>query len=80
MELIAGFVLQYPELAGLLSILYVLGLCNKPLFSFLHTLVDATETAKDNEFLARLEASKGYKIVSYVLDWAVRIKLPQEKK
>jgi len=80
MELFASLVLQYPQVAGILSALYVLGLCNKPLFSLLHTAVDATETIKDNELLAKLEASKAYKIISYVLDWAVRIKLPQEKK
>lgn len=70
-------VAKYPIAAGVLSVLYVMGFCFKPLFTFLHAYVDATESLKDNELLAKIEGSKIYKSVAYGLDWIVRIKLPQ---
>jgi hypothetical protein len=73
-------VTKYPLAAGVLSSLYIAGICFKPLFGVFHKYVDATESIKDNEFLAKVEASKAYKAVAYLLDLAVRIKLPVEKK
>lgn len=76
MDVILALVQKYPQAAGLLAAMYVAGVCFKPLFSLLHTYVDATQTIKDNEVLAAVEASKAYQVIQYVLDWAVRIKLP----
>lgn len=81
MELfIIDLVSKYPTLAGVLAALYVLSSINKPLFSLLRAYVDATETIKDNELLSAVEASKAYAVVQYVLDWAVRVKLPKLDK
>lgn len=70
---------KYPIALSVLSALYILGAINKPLFTLLHKYAEATDTKSDNEFLAKIESSKAYKAVSYFLDWAVRIKLPQPK-
>ncbi len=81
MELfILDLVQRYPMLAGSLSILYIFGMINKPFFLFMHSLTDATETKTDNEILAKIEGSRLYKGVAFVLDWAVRIKLPSKGK
>lgn len=71
---------KYPMAAGVMSVLYIAGVCFKPAFTLLHTYVNATPSVKDNELLAKVEASKAYKAIAYVLDWAVRIKLPQGSK
>lgn len=81
MELfILDLVQKYPVMTGVLALLYIFGAVNKPFFVFLHSLVDATETIKDNEFLSKVEASRAYRTIVFVLDWAVRIKLPVIKK
>ena len=73
-------VTKYPVLSGVLAGLYILSAINKPLFTLLHAYVDATETIKDNEILSAIEGSKAYAVVKYILDWAVRVKLPTAEK
>jgi hypothetical protein len=65
-----------PFLAQLLVYVGALRLIFKPLFSFLHSVVDATPTPKDNELLAKAEGSKLMSVISYALDYLASIKLP----
>jgi len=71
---------KHPVALSVLSALYVLSAINKPLFTLLHKYVEATESSSDNELLNKVENSKVYKAISYLLDWVVRVKLPQPKK
>lgn len=77
--LILDLVQKYPLATGILSILYIFGMVNKPFFAFLHSLANATENNKDNAMLDAVESSRAYKWLAFVLDWAVRIKLPVKK-
>lgn len=71
---------KHPVALSVLSALYVLSAINKPLFTLLHKYVEATASSSDNELLNKVENSKVYKAISYLLDWVVRVKLPQPKK
>jgi hypothetical protein len=46
----------------------------KPIMSFLHEFVVLTPTLKDDEILKKLEDSKIFKVVLYVLDWILSLK------
>jgi hypothetical protein len=71
-------VVKYPFLATTVAVVGVLRLINKPLFSFLRVVTAATKTPSDDAFLDKVETSKVYKTVSYVLDWFGSIKSPTE--
>ena len=76
MELfIAGFAAKYPIILTILSIMGMARLILKPLMTFLHEMVVVTETTKDNEILDKVEASKIYKGLLFVLDYAFSLKL-----
>jgi len=52
----------------------------KPIMSALMQIVDVTETKTDNEMLQKILDSKWYKVLSWVLDYAVSLKTPQMSK
>lgn len=69
---------QYPWLGNILSIMVTARLVMKPLMSAL------LQISKDTQFgflkfLEELSDSKVYKIVAYILDWVLSIKLPKKK-
>lgn len=51
----------------------------KPLVSLAKTYAASTESTKDDEFIAKLESSKVYQIIIYVIDLVASIKLPGKK-
>lgn len=62
-------------LAQIISVIGSLRTINKPLFSFLNSIVSFTYwTEKDNQWLKSIEASKVYSGVMYVLDWVASVK------
>ena len=69
---------KYPMLMTVFFVIGFLRAINKPLFSFLNTLVKATPTVRDDEILAVVEQSKIYKAIAFVLDWTASIKLPKK--
>ena len=73
------FVQQYPILAQIVAVMVISRGIFKPLFTFLHSVADATPTQKDNAALAKVEASPVYKAIAFVLDWTLSIKLPAAK-
>jgi hypothetical protein len=77
-DLLQKLVDQAPMLTSLFVVVGVLRVVNKPLFAFLHTLVDATPTDVDNKVLNEVEQSKLYTTVTFVLDWLGSIKLPKK--
>lgn len=78
LNLLGSFVAQYPWAVMALTVIGTLRVINKPLFSFFRTFVNATDFTWDNAFLDKVEGSKIYKAVSYVLDWTASIKLPKK--
>ncbi len=76
MDLVIQFAAQYPIVATILMVVGVLRLVNKPLFAFLNTVVAATPTPKDNEILKKIETSKAYQYISFLLDYLGSVKMP----
>lgn len=74
---IINLVQKFPYISGVLLVVGVLRVINKPLFVFLRTFVSATPTPKDDQILDQVETSKAYKTLSFLLDWVGSIKLPQ---
>jgi hypothetical protein len=69
---------QYPLPASVLMLMGALRMINKPLFLILRTIADATPTLKDNEWLEKVERSKLYVSLSFILDYVASVKLPQK--
>ena len=74
-EIIEHIIAANPTLSNLLVVMGVLRLINKPLFTILRIITEATETATDDKALSELESSKGYKAFLYLLDWFSSVKV-----
>lgn len=70
---------KYGWVVSIITWLWVVGMIFKPLFDFAHKVVDATPTDRDNVILAKIEASKVYTSICYVLDWVLRVKVGTQK-
>jgi len=81
--IVLGFIAElaksHPWIATLIS---VMGLCRifaKPIFSFIHAIIDLTPSTKDDGVLASL--SKFFaehwlgKVITYLIDWTTSIKI-----
>jgi len=66
---------KYPWVATALLIVGALRLAVKPLFSALHTYAESTETKQDDEWLAKIENSRGLRWALYLLDWGASGKI-----
>jgi hypothetical protein len=73
--IITALVQKAPWVTAILTVIGVLRLILKPLFSFLHSVVKATPTEKDDQLLAKVEGSTALKWVTYGLDWLCSIKV-----
>jgi len=74
-SLISGLAAKQPTVA---AILVVMGSCRivmKPLLVLVHTIVDQTHSQKDEEILNKVENSKVFKTVLFVLDYLFSIKM-----
>lgn len=79
-NLLAIGVEKYPILMTVFLVIGILRAVNKPLFTFLNSLVKATPTLKDDEVLVAVEQSKIYKAIVFILDWTASVKLPVKKE
>jgi hypothetical protein len=70
---------KYPVVLGLFSVIGLMRAINKPLFAFLRTIAKETVTTKDDTLIDSIEQSKVYKSITFVLDWALSVKLPPPK-
>jgi len=70
---------QYPVVATVLLSVGILRIVMKPLMDLARTFVLATPGTGDDDFLAKVEASKIWQTVLYVLDWLGSIKTPTRK-
>lgn len=69
---------QYPILASVFMVIGVLRAVNKPLFTFLRVVVEATPTAADDEILVKVETSKAYQYFCFILDYFASVKMPEK--
>ncbi len=77
--LVLGFVSQNPIAATVMLVLMVVRAVNKPMFAIAHAIVAATATKSDDEFVAKVEASKAYKAFCWFLDYVFSIKMGTQK-
>lgn len=76
---LGSFAIKYPVLADILGIMVTARLIIKPLMSALITMAkDTNIEVLDN--VAAFSDNKIYKIVAFILDWVLSIKLPSKSK
>lgn len=78
-QLLLDLVAKYPVLASIVGVVGLLRLIIKPIMVALKSIVESTETPKDNELLVKVEESKIYKAVIFLLDYLASIKVPPKK-
>lgn len=67
---------EYGVIVQIMSIIGSLRTINKPLFSLLRAISEVTYwTERDNIWLDRVEQSKIYKTIIYVIDWVASAKI-----
>ena len=76
LELIVSLAGKYPIVITIVSVIGVLRLVFKPLFTFLHAVVDAVPGDADNKLLDGFEKGKAYQVAKFVLDLFASVKLP----
>ena len=75
------YLLQYyPWLQHLVAIRILCRIVFKPLFTILNKYVELTVEEDDNKKLKKFMNTKKYKMLSFITDLLVSIKLPQIKK
>lgn len=77
MDMILDIVKTLPWFADLLMLMGVLRLIFKPTFTIISSVVDATESKVDDQYLAGIKGSKGYAIVVWGLDFFASVKMPK---
>lgn len=70
-----GFAEKQPVVLSILGVIGFMRLIMKPLFDFAKAVVAATSSKKDDEFLAKVEASSIYKVLAYIIDWLGSVKI-----
>lgn len=73
-----SFFQSNPAFASVLMFLGMLRLCIKPVMTILQVYVKWTPYDNDDKWLASLEESKGYKLLVYLLDWILSVKVPKK--
>lgn len=70
---------KHPAFAGVVAFLGMARLCIKPAMTILQAYVKWTPYDNDDKWLVSVETSKGYKLIMYLLDWVLSVKLPEKK-
>lgn len=68
----------YPWLKHAAAGYIMLRVINKPLFMAFHKYVQLSDSAKDNKIYQKIVDSKTYKMVTFILDLGLSIKLPKK--
>lgn len=78
-QFVIEFLARFPVVHSIVAIVGALRLIVKPIVSAARAVAAMTPSKGDDEFLASVETSRGYKIIAFVLDWLASIKLPGTK-
>jgi hemolysin-activating ACP:hemolysin acyltransferase len=73
---IEQFVASSPKLASVMVFMGASRMFAKPVVTFIQEIVKLTPTLKDDQFLARVVESKGWRIFAWAFDYLTSIKLP----
>ena len=76
-SVIIGLVAKYPVIATILLVLGVARAIVKPIMSVLQAYVLATPSVKDDETVKKIESSKVYLAIVWLLDYTLSLKLPK---
>jgi hypothetical protein len=79
-ELMVSLASQYPMVLAILSGIGLLRAINKPLFALARSFVQATESKSDDVALDKIEQSKVYKGICFLLDYLMSVKLQPPAK
>ena len=76
--LVSGLLAKYPAVTSVLVIIGGFRAALKPLREVLGAIVGATPTQKDDLMLTKVEGSKVYAAIKFVVDLLFSIKLPSK--
>lgn len=68
-----------PVFASVLAALGALRLLIKPTMTLMQVFVKMTPYDADDKWLASVETSKAYKVLVYLMDWLLSVKMPEKK-
>ncbi len=76
---VLGLLSGNPIVASILVIVGSLRLAIKPLMTLIQIYVKLTPYDSDDKWLQNLEMSKGYKLLIYLMDWLLSVKVSEKK-
>ncbi len=76
---VLGLLSGNPIVASILVIVGSLRLAIKPLMTLIQIYVKLTPYDSDDKWLQNLEMSKGYKLLIYLMDWLLSVKVSDKK-
>jgi chromatin segregation and condensation protein Rec8/ScpA/Scc1 (kleisin family) len=78
MEQILAFILafasKYPAVASVIFFMGTMRLFMKPIVTCVKEIVALTESKKDDEMVEKVEQSKAYKTIVFILDYILSVK------
>ena len=77
MEFILDLIVQYPTVGSIVAALGAVRLVFKPLMTAIDSYVLSTETKDDDIYVEGIKATKWFRVVVFVLDWAFSVKIPK---
>lgn len=78
-QIIAELAAKFPVVMAICAGIGIFRIVFKPFVALVKMYVAATETKKDDEAVAKVEASKFWKAVLWIVDYLLSIKLPSKK-
>ena len=75
--LLESFAGKYGWVVQVITIIGAARVVMKPLVETIKAVTASTKSTKDDEVVAKVEASSIYKGIVFVLDWLTSIKLPK---
>lgn len=80
-EFLISQAVSHPWIATAFMVIGVARTINKPMFALFHKFAEATPSKKDDEVLQKVEGSKIYSYICFLLDYSLSIKIgPQAPK
>jgi uncharacterized membrane protein required for colicin V production len=77
---VIAFLGKYPLFATVVVIIGFLRMIMKPVMTILQAYVKLTPYDSDDKWLESFEQSKSYKLVVYLMDWVLSVKMPEKSK
>ena len=72
---VANLAARYPWLATVFMVIGFLRTFGKPLMTLVEKFAASTPGSRDDILIQKVEASTGYKLLAFVLDWTTSVKI-----